>query len=96
MVMCSQSKSLSWVDNLSLTTGIKPEISHLSRVMSQILPLHCLKIAQPEITSVPHSWSQDVKLVLAIQVLGTVKWFNVQNGYKLINMIDTKEDVFVH
>ncbi|XP_029310544.1 Y-box-binding protein 2-A-like isoform X2 [Cottoperca gobio] len=39
---------------------------------------------------------QPERKVIATLVQGTVKWFNVRNGYGFINRNDTKEDVFVH
>ncbi|KAF7230311.1 Y-box binding protein 2 [Nothobranchius furzeri] len=39
---------------------------------------------------------QPERKVIASAVQGTVKWFNVRNGYGFINRNDTKEDVFVH
>ncbi|XP_013874969.1 Y-box-binding protein 2-A [Austrofundulus limnaeus] len=40
--------------------------------------------------------AQPERKVIASAVQGTVKWFNVRNGYGFINRNDTKEDVFVH
>ncbi|KAF5907073.1 Y-box-binding protein 2-A-like [Clarias magur] len=40
--------------------------------------------------------AQPERKVIATLVQGTVKWFNVRNGYGFINRNDTKEDVFVH
>lgn len=36
------------------------------------------------------------KKLIARKVLGTVKCFNVKNGYRFIKINDTKEDIFVH
>ncbi|XP_051989964.1 Y-box-binding protein 2-A-like [Xyrauchen texanus] len=47
-------------------------------------------------SAAPFEQPQPERKVIATGVQGTVKWFNVRNGYGFINRNDTKEDVFVH
>nr|XP_034344826.1 Y-box-binding protein 3-like [Arvicanthis niloticus] len=54
-------------------------------------------VPRPAQASSPPTGSGDAKnKVLATKVYGTVKWFNIKNGYGFINQNDTEEDVFVH
>ncbi|XP_018422142.1 PREDICTED: Y-box-binding protein 3-like [Nanorana parkeri] len=54
------------------------------------------KAAGSEPNTAPSGTDEVERKVLATKVQGTVKWFNVRNGYGFINRNDTKEDVFVH
>ncbi|XP_053272275.1 Y-box-binding protein 2-A [Pleuronectes platessa] len=52
--------------------------------------------SDPPSAPVDEDKPQPERKVIATLVQGTVKWFNVRNGYGFINRNDTKEDVFVH
>ncbi|XP_072105249.1 Y-box-binding protein 1-like [Mobula birostris] len=74
-----------------------PSHNHLTQ------PVNTMSEAETEQQSQQQQWQQPdkpkspgEKKVIAAKVLGTVRWFNVRNGYGFINKNDTKEDVFVH
>lgn len=49
-----------------------------------------------EATGATDTKGKESKKTTAKQVIGSVKWFNVQNGYGFIRTQDTREHVFIH
>ncbi|XP_055478947.1 interferon-inducible GTPase 1-like [Psammomys obesus] len=80
--------------NRELTPG-SPESTAATADLVTITPWEEPLPLAPDTTMATMSSKGDKK-VIERKVLGTVKWFNVRDGYGFINRNDTKEDVFLH
>ncbi|KAL7880139.1 hypothetical protein SRHO_G00023930 [Serrasalmus rhombeus] len=91
-------KSLRWRLERSLASWREGEKTLLNDLPRE---RHTQNMTDTEVQESPPSaaatkQTSPERKVIATLVQGTVKWFNVRNGYGFINRNDTKEDVFVH
>ncbi|XP_062915815.1 Y-box-binding protein 1-like [Mobula hypostoma] len=73
-----------------------PSRSHLTQPVNSMSEAETEQLSEQQQQRPDKPKSPGEKEVIATKVLGTVKWFNIRNGYGFINKNDTKEDVFVH